>query len=118
MWVYLNLLTFLGIRVPQKAFWEILAFFWRLSGLSLVWRRKTEQIYYALKTRTGEVLASAYPCQLLLGISEMAVNCSKTLVTLVPSDVCFLKGPFRSVTAVLTGLWQRFQQVALSGCAK
>ena len=39
-WVYLNLLTFLGMSVPQKAFWEILDFIWKLSGLSLVWRRK------------------------------------------------------------------------------
>lgn len=40
VWVYLNLLTFLGTSVPQKAFWETLAFIWKFSGLSLVWGRK------------------------------------------------------------------------------
>lgn len=43
----------LGTGVPQKAFWEMLAYNLELSGRSLVWRRGNgERVYCTVKTGT------------------------------------------------------------------
>lgn len=41
-----------GTSSQEKAFWETLAFNWKLSGLSYFGGEKTERIYYAVKMGT------------------------------------------------------------------